>query len=566
MNTIMREMLLNLMQDTSPRHGDPGAIVFASAAVVGDQPQRPQLQAIAAVSTHMDLGEVQQVLEDFAENLGPELGDDLAAQLDGIADAAAQTGKAFPTEGAADAAFSEVPVLRAEAASLSAIAVARVVPPNRSINFADLKAEYRTLFEACVIRPEKLDSVKWHRDKLIANKSRYQAVASQFGAMPWWFVGIVHALEASFRFNKHLHNGDPLSARTVNVPAGRLLPPRDPPYTWEESARDALEMKNLARVSDWSLERCLYLFESFNGYGYRQHRGIHSPYLWSFSTYYSRGKYVRDGRYDPDAVSKQCGAAVIVRDLANAGLIGLPSDSGDLSLSDVSRRGRRYRVTAAGLNVRSRGALTAPILGSLDKGELVELLDEGAENYWLHIRRVGGVLQGYASHKYLLPSDGTAPDPQHDEFPWMAIATGELGQREIVGPGHNPRILKYLRSTTLDSASASRDETAWCSAFVNWCLEQAGYAGTDSAWAKDWINWGRPISEPRPGCIVVWDRDTVTGDRITDGGHVGFYLADDADMVRVRGGNQSNAVSDQSYPKDGMVGSMRYRLLGYRIP
>jgi uncharacterized protein (TIGR02594 family) len=256
----------------------------------------------------------------------------------------------------------------------------------------------------------------------------------------------------------------------------------------------------------------------------------------------------------------------MVRDLANAGVIDFRPGGGERPGPEESRRGRRYRVTAWYLNVRSRGSLEARILGSLEKDDVVELVDEGSENYWLHIRRLSDGLQGYAAQKYLSPLDGSASGQPDEEFPWMAIAKGELGQREVVGSGHNPRILQYLRSTTIDFPSASRDETAWCSAFVNWCIEEAGYAGTDSAWAKSWINWGRPIREPRPGCIVVWDRDTFQGGHIADGGHVGFYLSSDSDSVKVRGGNQGNAVSEQSYPKDGMVGNMRYKLLGYRIP
>ncbi len=44
-----------------------------------------------------------------------------------------------------------------------------------------------------------------------------------------------------------------------------------------------------------------------------------SPYLWSFSTHYQCGKYVADGRWSETAVSKQCGAAVLLRRLAEHG-------------------------------------------------------------------------------------------------------------------------------------------------------------------------------------------------------------------------------------------------------
>jgi peptidoglycan hydrolase-like protein with peptidoglycan-binding domain len=43
---------------------------------------------------------------------------------------------------------------------------------------------------------------------------------------------------------------------------------------------------------------------------------VPSPYLWSFSNHYTRGKYVADGRFSPTAVSQQVGAAVLLKQLS----------------------------------------------------------------------------------------------------------------------------------------------------------------------------------------------------------------------------------------------------------
>ncbi len=94
----------------------------------------------------------------------------------------------------------------------------------------------------------------------------------------------------------------------------------EPPFTWLDSARDALTLKKLDQVREWSLPCMLYLLEAYNCFGYRP-RGVPTPYLWSFSNLYSRGKYVADGRFDPQAVSKQCGAAVLLRVLQERGLV-----------------------------------------------------------------------------------------------------------------------------------------------------------------------------------------------------------------------------------------------------
>ena len=124
-------------------------------------------------------------------------------------------------------------------------------------------------------------------------------------------------MECGFNFGTHLHNGDPLSARTVHVPKGR---PADgePPFTWLESARDSLVLKKLDRIDDWSLPHMLYLLEAYNGFGYRP-QFVPTPYLWSFSNLYTAGKFTADGKFDANAVSKQCGAAVMLRMLQERG-------------------------------------------------------------------------------------------------------------------------------------------------------------------------------------------------------------------------------------------------------
>ncbi len=137
--------------------------------------------------------------------------------------------------------------------------------------------------------------------------------------------------------------------------------------------------------------------------------------------------------------------------------------------------------------------------------------------------------------------------------PWMDIAMAELGVKEVNGKGHNPRILEYLQSTTIGSWGAGRDETAWCSAFVNWVMEEAGIEGTNSAMARSWLNWGRKIDEPVVGCIVVLKRGTGNS------GHVAFCADEPGNaFVYLLGGNQSDSVCVQYYKlKD---------VLGYRLP
>jgi lysozyme family protein len=192
---------------------------------------------------------------------------------------------------------------------------------SRSIRFADLSEEYRALFAAAQIRPERREQAEWHLAMMRQARPRYAAIGGRVG-VPWQFIAAIHGMEASFNFRAHLHNGDhPLNQRTRQVPAGRplrWLPPSD----WESSALDALRLLGFTNQSDWSLARTLHRLEAFNGFGYRR-IGKPSPYLWSFTTAYERGKYVADGRYDPRARSQQCGTAAMLKVLADAGELDL---------------------------------------------------------------------------------------------------------------------------------------------------------------------------------------------------------------------------------------------------
>lgn len=208
---------------------------------------------------------------------------------------------------------------------------------------------------------------------------------------------------------------------------------------------------------------------------------------------------------------------------------------------------KKYRVTASTLNVREAPSISAAAVGYLQEGDIVEHISTSGDGYWIKIKMEG--LEGWSSHKYLaltVPDTGTI-----EEFPWMSIALAEQGVKEYPGDRDNPRIVEYLKSTNLGAPYDSDDETYWCAAFVNWCVERSRYEGTDSAWARSWLNWGRKADAPRRGCIVVFSRGASSG-------HVGFYIGETHTQIKVLGGNQSDAVNISNYAKS--------KLLGYRLP
>ncbi|MBR1121454.1 TIGR02594 family protein [Bradyrhizobium lablabi] len=189
---------------------------------------------------------------------------------------------------------------------------------------AALAAEYKSLWDTAVIRPEKAQVVKKTAQDVRGLKATYDEVSAATG-VPWYFIGAVHNLEASLRMDRHLHNGDRLTARTVQVPDGR---PKSgsPPFTWAASAIDALTMHGLQNIgkANWSIERILFELERYNGFGYRRnHPEVKSPYLWSCTNHYTRGKYVGDHKFDPNAESSQVGAAAVLKQLVADGAVKL---------------------------------------------------------------------------------------------------------------------------------------------------------------------------------------------------------------------------------------------------
>jgi uncharacterized protein (TIGR02594 family) len=137
------------------------------------------------------------------------------------------------------------------------------------------------------------------------------------------------------------------------------------------------------------------------------------------------------------------------------------------------------------------------------------------------------------------------PIPE-DDAPWMAIARGEMGQKEIKGAEDNPRIREYHAATSL---GAQHDEVAWCSSFVNWCLMKAGIDRTHSAAAASWVDWGVD-TDPRRGAIVVIYNAAAKNSALThSGNHVGFLVEDLGWGWKVLGGNQGDMVKESCFSK-----------------
>ena len=122
--------------------------------------------------------------------------------------------------------------------------------------------------------------------------------------------------------------------------------------------------------------------------------------------------------------------------------------------------------------------------------------------------------------------------PMRSAAPWLDEAYKEIGVAEEPGKPDNPRILMYLRTVLKTSLPKFlRDETAWCSAFVNWCMVSNSVPGTGAPNARSWLRWGESCP-PRVGAVCVFKRGVLPWQ-----GHVGFYIGESGDNILVLGGS-----------------------------
>jgi uncharacterized protein (TIGR02594 family) len=202
----------------------------------------------------------------------------------------------------------------------------------------------------------------------------------------------------------------------------------------------------------------------------------------------------------------------------------------------------------------------------------------GADGMVGRARTYPSLLRLYRLH-YRLLTDAAAPL-------WLRAAYGERGNAEVAGAASNPRIVEYLNTCPAltkahqktkevpvldrktgkprigkdgkprqrivwDTSSpllASIDETAWCAAFVNWCLKKSGLPGLDSdtaGLAATWLGYGQPLDgTPRYGAItVIYNAAAANSSLTASGYHVGFLVDGGiGNSVTLLGGNQGNQV------------------------
>ena len=135
----------------------------------------------------------------------------------------------------------------------------------------------------------------------------------------------------------------------------------------------------------------------------------------------------------------------------------------------------------------------------------------------------------------------------------LDAAGRHLGLSEWPGAKHNPEVVAFFEAS--GHGNVRDDETPWCAAFVGAVLAEVGITGTGKLNARSYLDWGQEVSlrAAKPGDVVILWRGSPDGWQ----GHVAFLVGFEGDRVILRGGNQGNKVSDQSYPVSRILGIRR---------
>ena len=156
---------------------------------------------------------------------------------------------------------------------------------------------------------------------------------------------------------------------------------------------------------------------------------------------------------------------------------------------------------------------------------------------------------------------------------------GMIGKMEAAKlEERNPEITKYFAGLKTDPRYDEKGKswdvapthvrndqghiTAWCAAFVNWCLEKADVPRLNYATARSWLEFGTPVANPVYGCITIVRPSRSTGSTT---GHVAFYVKHHGTRVMLLGGNQGNTVSEVGFKENVVQGYRWPTMINYYL-
>jgi uncharacterized protein (TIGR01370 family) len=470
-------------------------------------------------------------------------------------------------------------------------------------SIAELGDEFKLLFSRMKLSQQHLRDIAMigRRISSADAKSAYQGVSAATG-LPWYVIGIIHNLEASLRFDCHLHNGDPLRRLTIHVPRNRppgWAPGADQKANWIASAIDAITYEKLDTQTDWSIEGIAFALEKFNGFGYRNnHPHVKNPYLWGYSNIYKSGKYVEDGVFDDDAVSDQCGGMTLLRYLMDND----PAIKAELAFNDGHAEENEGPASRPFPGANGPEGTPAPpptiappsypgyyLLTGLEQDPNVKILQQRLKALRFDPKGVDGDfgpdtedavklfqmrsadpsgepldVDGVVGPQTWIALFGASSVPVRDPLPQrdspfaarvIDVAMSEIGVREVP-PGSNrgPKVDQYI--SAVDPGLVSQ-QVPWCMCFVYWCFQEtARQLGTTvhipkSAGVRDSWSKTQTRAQQDASIVIVDKRDALRDpSRVkpgmvffltrAGGGHTGIVIENNNGMLETIEGNTND--------------------------
>jgi uncharacterized protein (TIGR02594 family) len=122
----------------------------------------------------------------------------------------------------------------------------------------------------------------------------------------------------------------------------------------------------------------------------------------------------------------------------------------------------------------------------------------------------------------------------------MKIASKYIGLHEGTSLKANAAVVKFFGES--GHPEIKNDHTTpWCAAFVGAVLQEAGIKNTGSLLALSYAKYGKKLDKPIVGAIATKKRN--------GGGHVFFVVSFDDKYIYGLGGNQSDQVSIERFPR-----------------
>jgi len=178
----------------------------------------------------------------------------------------------------------------------------------------------------------------------------------------------------------------------------------------------------------------------------------------------------------------------------------------------------------------------------------VDLLKTVLSHWWMSLARP--------------PIPPNVPNPTKSDLKEVNAMTEILlemlkfyGLKEVIGKKHNPQILAMFAEIGFDWVED--DETAWCSAALNYFCKKLGYERSGGLDARSWLKLPVVVIKPQLGDIVVFWRKSPTAWE----GHVGLYIGEDIHNIYCLGGNQGDMLCIAPYDKERILGFRQARKL-----